>query len=67
MTKEECYLLGKITKPFGFKGQVIVFLDVDTPSDYEELDSAFVEVKGTLVPYFFHVDNLNGNKATITF
>ena len=67
MTKEECYLLGKITKPFGFKGQVIVFLDVDTPSDYEGLDSAFVEVKGTLVPYFFHVDNLNGNKATVTF
>ncbi len=67
MTKEECYLLGKITKPFGIKGQVIFFLDVDTPADYEELDSAFVEVKGVLVPYFFHIDNFNGNKATVTF
>ena len=67
MTKEECYLLGKITKPFGVKGQVIMFLDVDTPADYAELDSAFVEVKGTLVPYFFHIDNINGNKATATF
>lgn len=67
MTKEECYLLGKITKPFGIKGQVIMFLDVDTPADYADLDSAFVEVKGSLVPYFFHVDSISGNKATVTF
>ena len=67
MTKEECYLLGKITKPFGIKGQVIMFLDVDSPADYAGLDSAFVEVKGMLVPYFFHIDNINGNKATATF
>ena len=67
MTKEECYQLGKITKPFGFKGQVIFFLDVDNPTAYEDLDSAFVEVKGSLVPYFFKITNLNGNKATVQF
>lgn len=67
MTKEECFQLGKITKPWGVKGQVVLFLDVDTPDDYTELDSAFVEVKGNLVPYFFHIDNINGNKAVATF
>ena len=67
MTQEECYRLGKITKPFGFKGQVIMFLDVDCPDDYAELDSAFVELKGGLVPYFFHIDSINGNKAIVTF
>lgn len=67
MTKEECYQLGKITKPFGFKGQVIMFLDVDCPEDYAELDSAFVEVKENLVPYFFKLENINGNKAVATF
>lgn len=67
MTKEECYQLGKVTKPFGVKGQVVMFLDVDCPDDYAELDSAFVEVKGNLVPYFFHIDNINGNKAVATF
>ena len=44
MTQDECYRLGKITKPFGFKGQVIFFLDVDSPEDYEELDSVFLEL-----------------------
>lgn len=67
MTKEECFQLGKITKPWGVKGQVVLFLDVDTPDDYAELDSAFVEVKGNLVPYFFQIDSINGNKAVATF
>lgn len=67
MTQDECYLLGRITKPFGIKGQVVMFLDVDCPDDYASLDSAFVEVKGNLVPYFFRLDNINGNKAIATF
>lgn len=67
MTKEECYILGSITKPWGIKGQVMLFLDVDSPEDYRDLDSAFVEVKGQLVPYFFHIDQLNGNRAVATF
>ena len=53
MTKEECYRLGNITKPFGYKGQMVMYLDVDSPEEYADLDSAFVEVKGHLVPYFF--------------
>ena len=67
MRQEECFQLGKITKPFGFKGQVVFFLDVDCPDDYSELDSVFVEMKGNLIPYFIKDLNLNGNKAVITF
>lgn len=67
METKDCFYLGVVTKPWGVKGQVVLFLDVDTPEDYLGLDSAFVEVKGKLVPYFFHIDNLNGNKAVVTF
>ncbi|MBP5547269.1 MAG: 16S rRNA processing protein RimM [Bacteroidales bacterium] len=67
MTQEQCYQLGKITKSFGFKGQVIFFLDVDTPEDYASLDAVFVEVKGNLVPYFIKEININGNKAIVRF
>ena len=63
MTTDECYRLGKITKPFGFKGQVIFFLDVDCPEDYADLDSVFVEVKGALVPYFIEAIAINGNRS----
>ena len=52
MTTDECYRLGRITKPFGLKGEVIFFLDVDEPDNYAGLDSVFVETKNGLVPYF---------------
>ena len=67
MEIKDCYNLGRITKAWGYKGQVVIFLDVDSPEDYAGLDSAFVEVKGKLIPYFFRIDSLNGNKAVITF
>ena len=41
--------------------------EVSSADDYADLDSAFVEVKGNLVPHFFHLDNINGNKAIATF
>ncbi|MBR1765839.1 MAG: 16S rRNA processing protein RimM [Bacteroidales bacterium] len=66
MNKEECFYLGRVTKPWGVKGQVVLFLDVDSPEEYAGLDSAFVEMKGSLVPCFFHIDSLNGNKAVAT-
>ncbi|MCQ2299334.1 MAG: ribosome maturation factor RimM [Bacteroidales bacterium] len=67
MTKEECYYLGKITKPFGVKGQVVLYFDVDNPEEYGELDAAFVEMKGGLVPVFFKDINVNGNKIIAEF
>ena len=48
--KESCYFLGKIVRTSGLKGDVSVFLDVDEPESYAELDSVFVERKGALVP-----------------
>ena len=67
MEIKDCYCLGRVTKPWGTKGQLVLFLDVDTPEDYLELDSAFVEIKRQLVPYFFHIDQPNSNKAVATF
>lgn len=67
MEKEDCYYLGKVTKPFGYKGQMVLFLDVDDPLAYAEMDSALLEMKDRLVPYLFHMVNINGNKAVVEF
>ena len=67
MEIKDCFYLGRVTKPWGTKGQMVLFLDVDSPEEYAGLDSAFVEVKGQLVPYFFQIDQLNGNRAVVTF
>lgn len=52
MNKDNCFFLGIVSKPFGFKGEVILFLDVDNPENYQNLESVFLEIRGKLVPFF---------------
>jgi len=67
MTKDTCFQLGKITKTHGLKGEVIVYLDVDYPEEYEDMDSVFLDVKGQLVPYFFENLQMKGKKSIAKF
>lgn len=62
MTQDNCFLLGYIVRTHGTTGDVVVFLDVDYPEDYEDLDSVYFELKGDLVPYF--VENFNLQKQS---
>ena len=51
LKKEDSYYLGRITKPFGYKGELSIYLDVDTPEEYRELDGVYVEINKRLVLY----------------
>lgn len=48
----EFYFLGKITRKFSFKGDLIIFLDTDSPSEYYHLDKIFIKIKDRYIPYF---------------
>lgn len=50
--KADCFFLGYIGRTFGYKGELVVSLDVDEPARYADLKSVLVEIKGSLVPYF---------------
>ncbi len=65
MNKNDCYYLGKVAKTFGYKGDLSLYLDVDNPHEYENLDSAFFEIKGNLVPFFFKILQIKGNLANV--
>lgn len=52
MRKDDCYLLGKITRKHGLQGNVVIKLDTDQPEFYNQLESIFVEINGLLVPFF---------------
>jgi 16S rRNA processing protein RimM len=60
VTQDNCYLLGYIVRTHGTTGNVVIFLDVDYPEEYEDLDAVYVEIKGELVPYF--IENFNLQK-----
>jgi 16S rRNA processing protein RimM len=65
MSKDECYELGYIVKPLGLKGEMAVVLDVDIPEDYEDLETIFVEINGSLVPYIVEALKVNGSKISL--
>ncbi|KFF24627.1 ribosome maturation factor RimM [Chryseobacterium vrystaatense] len=63
MRKEDCYLLGKITRRHGLAGNVILKLDTDQPELYNKLESIFVEINGLLVPFFIVKSSWSKNDA----
>ena len=52
MQIEDCFQLGKITKPHSYKGEVVVWFDVDEPDQYAQIDGFFVATAEGLVPFF---------------
>lgn len=67
MKHSDCYEIGYIVKTHGLKGEVTLELDVDEPESYSELDSAFVEMKKQLVPFFIQRINIQQKRAIIKF
>ena len=52
MNKADCFHLGHVAKLHGFKGEVSLFLDVTTPSDYEKVECIFIDINDQLTPFF---------------
>lgn len=52
LDKDQCYHLGHVSKVRGFKGETVLFLDVDNPADYADLDSVLIDLRGSLHPFF---------------
>ncbi len=67
MNIDACYQLGYVIKKHGTKGEVSVYLDVDYPEEYTNLESVFVEINQKLVPFFIDTIQIRDNKAVIRF
>ena len=59
MTTKDCFYLGKIVKKYSFKGELLAKLDTDEPNIYENLDTIFIDVNGTLIPFFIEKSQLH--------
>ncbi|MEG2178639.1 MAG: ribosome maturation factor RimM [Bacteroidales bacterium] len=68
MNQQDCFFLGFVTKSFGYKGELVLFLDVDEPQFYSKLDSVFIEIKGQLIPFFIEkISLVKGQNVTVRF
>lgn len=61
------YFLGKVINPNGYKGKVNTYLDTDEPGFYNNLKLVYLNISGSLIPYFIHSIKLMNNKAVIEF
>lgn len=52
-------------RPHGLKGEVTISLDPDSPVDWENLKSIFIEVKSQLVPYFIESISVRNDRAFV--
>ncbi len=67
MQLDDCFELGYIVKPHGTRGEVQVFLDVDDPAEYLEMESVFVAYGQDLVPFFIEHIKKAGKNIVIKF
>ena len=65
MDKKDFYYLGKITKLFGYKGELIFYFDVDDVNEYRHLDAVFVDVNGDLIPFVIEKIKLHKGSTAI--
>ncbi len=59
--RENCYRLGAIAKLHSYKGEVTIFLDVDDPQEYTNLESVFVAYGNKLIPFFLESISIRPN------
>jgi 16S rRNA processing protein RimM len=65
MIKENCSLIGSITKSHGIGGQLMLRLNGDFADDIEPGEPLFVEVDETLVPFFIEEAEVFPDRAIV--
>lgn len=61
VSHKDCFNLGHIAKSKGFKGELSLFLDVDEPENYRNLERILVDMNGVLTPFFIDTMRLKDN------
>jgi 16S rRNA processing protein RimM len=59
------FCLGRIVKTTSWRGELVFFLDVDEPADYAGLEMVFIDIRGSLVPFFIEEISLRGDTAIV--
>ena len=68
MNQSKFFYLGKITRKFSFKGELIIFLDTDSPSIYYDLKKVYVKEDDSFIPYFIsEISKYKNNNIRVKF
>ena len=59
MDIKDYFYLGKITKKYSFKGELILNLDTDEPNLYHNISSVFIDLNGKIIPHFIEKSSMH--------
>ena len=63
MQKEDCFLVGTVFKLHGYKGDVNIYNDDDTPFDFSALEFFLIKLDNELIPFF--IDRVRPTKPNV--
>lgn len=63
--REHYSCIGKVIKTHAIRGEVVFFLDVNEPEAYRNLDAVFLDMDGSLVPWFVENISISGDQAIV--
>lgn len=52
MLNSEYFSIGYVSKTRGLKGELQIYLEIDNPQDYKNMESLFLEINQKPVPFF---------------
>ncbi len=64
---KDYFYLGKIVKLHGYEGKLSIYFDTDKPEEYIDIDVVYLNINGSLVPFFVESLSLLNNKAVVSF
>ena len=67
MNLDDYYILGRIGKKHGLKGEFSLILDVDDPNNYEEITYLYIANDTELIPYIVEKIHIRPNKIVAKF
>lgn len=67
MTGSDFFLIGKVLRPHGLKGEVTIFLEADVPVKWQSLRGVYININGQFIPYRIERISLKGSQAFVKF
>ena len=65
MNKENCFLVGHISKLHGYNGKLVIITSTFLSSDFTKKESVFIEINAQLIPFFIEEFNPSGKTSII--
>lgn len=66
MDKKDCFSIGYVSRNPGLKGEIVITLDVDDPARYRSIDAVFLDLNGTLTPFFVSAARQQREQLTLS-